>query len=192
VTATRGRRKASSRHGQRRGGTRKHWSLQNSIINTAIVILSLLVVAFIFSFSRQYTQSGIPIEVSFPAEPEPARLAVEIYEQNPILDIEVEVLNGCGEAGLASRVSDFLRTNRIDVVRAENADHFAYTQTLLIQRNENVEALQKVAATLGFNPEDKRHVLIQPDAASDVDLTLIIGQDYRTIPPLNKFLARQF
>jgi len=176
----------------KRAKGRKRWSLQNSIVNSAIAILSLLLIAFIFSFSRQYTQKGVPIKTTFPSLPDQTRLAVEIYEQNPVLDIEVEVLNGCGEAGLAGKVSEFLRNNRIDVVRSENADHFGYDRTLLIQRNEKFENLKTVSATLGFDLNDKSRVLVQPDANSDVDLTLIIGKDYKTIRPLTDFLNHKF
>ena len=50
------------------------------VINSAIAILSLLLVAFIFSFSDRQTQSGVPIEVKFPTLDDTPRLATEIYE----------------------------------------------------------------------------------------------------------------
>ena len=118
-------------------GSRKDF--QGSMINSAIVVLSLLLVAFIFSFITKQTHNGVPIEITFPDIPNQPRLAVEIYEKKPIMDIEVEILNGCGVSGLASKVSDLLRDNNIDVVRSENADNFNYTQTMLILRNENLE-----------------------------------------------------
>ena len=43
-------------------------------------------------------------------------LAKEIYIQNPIEDIKVEVLNGCGVTGLASKTTEFLQSKNIDVL----------------------------------------------------------------------------
>ena len=41
-------------------------SQRMGLINAAIAVMSLLLVAFIFSFSGRQTQSGVPIEVKFP------------------------------------------------------------------------------------------------------------------------------
>ena len=132
------------------------------------------------------------IQVTFPSFPDQPKLAAEIYEQNPILDIEIEVLNGCGKNGLAGEISEFLRSNQFDVVRSEDADHFGYTRTLLISRNGNYQALKLVTSSLGFDIEDKSRVLIQPDETIDVDITLIVGKDYASIEPISDFLSTQF
>lgn len=149
--------------------------------------------AFIFSFSQKNTQSGVSIDVQFP-EPEgqQPKLAVDIYEENPVLDIEVEVLNGCGTAGIAGKISDFLRNQRVDVVRSENADHFNYSRTQIIQRNENFEGLQHVATALGFDISNAKRVKVEPRAGSDVDLTLIIGQDFESIDALSTYLRSAY
>ena len=99
-----------------------HKDLQGSLINSAIVVLSLLLVAFIFSFTTRQTHHGVPIQVTFPALPEQPRLAVEIYEKKPVMDIEVEILNGCGIAGLASKVSNLLRDNNCLLYTSDAAD----------------------------------------------------------------------
>ncbi len=158
------------------------------VVNSGIAILSLLLIAFIFSFSSRQTQNGVPIEVKFPSLPNAPRLAVEVYENNPVLEIDIEVLNGCGEPGLASQFSEFLRSERVDVVRSDNANHFEYSQTILIQRNENVEGLRLVAAALGFDINNHEQVKIEIDSDLDVDMTLIIGKDYRSIKPVSNYL----
>ena len=168
-------------------GSRK--DLQGTIINSAIVVLSLLLVAFIFSFTTKQTHNGVPIEIIFPDIPEP-RLAVEIYEKKPVMDIEVEILNGCGVVGLASKVSDLLRDNNIDVVRSENADNFNYTQTMLILRNENLEDLNYVAKSLGLNPNEDPRVIHQPDESLSVDLTLILGKDFSSIKSIQAYIDK--
>ncbi|MEA1882064.1 MAG: LytR C-terminal domain-containing protein [Candidatus Marinimicrobia bacterium] len=163
---------------------------RTGLINAGIAVLSLLLVAFIFSFSGRQTQSGVPIEVKFPSLPDSPKLATEIYEANPIFDVEVEILNGCGEPGLAAKFSEFLRTERVDVVRSENADHFEYEKTILIQRNENVEGMKHVAAALGFSIDNPLRVITSADPNLDVDLTLIIGKDYHSISPIQSYFNK--
>ena len=157
-------------------------------MNTSIGILSILLIAFIFSIAQRTTQGGVAMKPLFPDNNEQALLAVDIYEENPILDIAVEVLNGCGETGLAANISELLRDHQIDVIRSENADHFQYARTLIVQRNDNIDGLKAVSRALGFDIEDKTRVLIQPSPDSTVDVTLIIGRDYMTIKPIADFL----
>ena len=157
------------------------------IVNAAIAIFSLLLVAFIFSFSGSQSQTGVPIEV-FPSINNTPNLATEIYDLNPVMDIQVEILNGCGEPGLAAKFSDLLRNIRVDVVRSENADHFDYDKTILIQRNENIFGMKMVASALGFDIEDPKQVITIADPNLDVDLTLIIGKDFKSISSIQSYL----
>ena len=166
----------------------KRRDIKGSLINSAIVILSLLLVAFIFSFSNRQIQTGIPIEITFPSLPETPKLAVAIYEQKPILDIEVEILNGCGVPGLAGKISDYLRSQQMDVVRSENADHYNYDQTILILRNENSDGLKIIAKSFGIDIKDENRIKHIPDDKLNVDLTVIIGSDFDTIKPLVDYL----
>ncbi|MDB9884285.1 LytR C-terminal domain-containing protein [Candidatus Marinimicrobia bacterium] len=158
------------------------------VINSAIAILSLLLVAFIFSFSERQTQSGVPIEVRFPTMNDAPKLATEIYEANPVMDIQIEILNGCGEPGIAAKFSDFLRNIRVDVVRSDNADHFDYDKTILIQRNENIFGMKHVASALGFDINNSNQVITAADPNLDVDITLVIGKDFRSISSIKSYL----
>ena len=172
-------------------GTRKNSrgkKQRMGLINTGIAVMSLLLVAFIFSFSGRQTQSGIPIEVKFPSLPDTPKLAIDIYEENPIFEVEVEILNGCGEPGLAAKFSDLLRNIRVDVVRSENADHFDYEKTMLIQRNENIFGMKHVAEALGFDINNSSQVITAADPNLDVDITLVIGKDFRSISSIQAYL----
>jgi hypothetical protein len=165
----------------------KRRDIKGMLVNSAIAILSLLLLAFIFSFSNRQIQTGVPIEITFPSLPDTPKLAIEIYEK-PILDIEVEILNGCGVPGLAGKVSDYLRSQQMDVVRSENADHYNYDQTMLILRNENFEGLKKVSQSFGINEQDELRIKHIPDEQLSVDITVIIGSDFATIKPLVDYL----
>ena len=61
------------------------------ILNGAISIAGILLLGFIFSFSKNISHKGIPVDVVFPETEKEPRLAIEVYEQNPIKDIKVEV-----------------------------------------------------------------------------------------------------
>jgi hypothetical protein len=176
----RSRRKKSKLFSKKPSKRIKGKSKQGAVINSAIAVLSLFLIAFIFSFSQRTAQNGVSINVTFPALPEP-KTPLEIYVP-PVQDIEIEVLNGCGKSGLANKLSDYLRENKIDVVRSENAEHFDYTETLVILRNEQQSHLKKVVETLGLGLDDPR-VKIQPDESSDVSITLIIGGDFSSLEP---------
>ncbi len=157
------------------------------LINSGIAVMSLLLVAFIFSFSDRQTQTGVPIQVKFPTMPDTPKLATELYAADPVLDIQIEILNGCGTPGIAAKFSQFLSEKRVDVVRSENADHFEYEKTILIQRTENVNGMQHVAEALKFDIKNPDQVITSVDPNLDVDLTLIIGKDYNSISAIKSY-----
>ena len=157
------------------------------LVNSGIAVMSLLLVAFIFSFSDRQTQTGVPIQVKFTTMPDTPKLATELYAADPVLDIKIEILNGCGTPGIAAKFSQFLREKRVDVVRSENADHFEYEKTILIQRNENINGLQHVAEALKFDIKNPNQVITSVDPNLDVGLTLIIGKDYNSISSIKSY-----
>ena len=157
------------------------------LVNSGIAVMSLLLVAFIFSFSDRQTQTGVPIQVKFPTMPDTPKLATELYAADPVLDIQIEILNGCGTPGIAAKFSQFLREKRVYVVRSENADHFEYEKTILIQRTENVNGMQHVAEALKFDIKNPDQVITSVDPNLDVDLTLIIGKDYNSISAIKSY-----
>ncbi len=169
--------------------TKKAKPRSKFIYNIFILILAVIAVGFIYSFLLKSRAGGVNIENRQQNIEQKTQLAVELYAENPILDIKVEVLNGCGEKGIAALTADFLRTEHIDVVRSENADNFDYERTMLISRSDNQYNLKTIASALNFEIDDENRVLIQHDSASDVDLTLILGKDYRSVKPIKVYLA---
>ena len=156
-------------------------------LNAAIGIVGVLLLGFIYSFSRNVTHSGVPIEVTFP-KIEVQSLAVDVYQANPIQNIKVEVLNGCGIKGIAARTADFLRSHQVDVVRSDNADRYDYPNTVIISRNENVESLKAVSRSFGIAMNDETHILIVPDESLGVDVTVILGKDIYDFPELSSLI----
>ncbi len=159
------------------------------VYNVLIVVLAIFVIGFIYSFAQKSWTEGVTLQNPQLNANQKAQLAIDLYEENPILDIKVEVLNGCGEKGIAAKISDFLRTEHIDVVRSENADNFDYNRTVIIQRSDDLFNLKTVAKALNFDINDEDRVIIQSSSTSDVDLTLILGKDYRSVKPIKVYLA---
>jgi len=161
---------------------------QSMTLNAAIGIVGVLLLGFIYSFSRNVTHTGVPIEVTFP-KIDPRPLAVDVYQKNPIQNIKVEVLNGCGLKGIAARTAEFLRENHIDVVRSDNADHHDYPNTVIISRNENVESLRAVSKSFGVTMDDKTHIMTVPDESLGVDVTVILGKDITNFTAISDFIS---
>ncbi len=86
--------------------------------------------------------------------------------------IRVQVLNGSGEAGIATRVGSFLREGGFHVVEVRNADRFDYFPTLVVARTRRPGPAEEVARYLGRPP-----VLLQAWDSGAAQVTVIIGRD---------------
>ena len=93
------------------------------VLNAAITFAGIILLGCIYSFSQNQLHDGEQIKTTISDTPSQPILAKDIYIQNPIENIKVEVLNGCGVYALAAKTTDFLRTKQIDVINSDNADH---------------------------------------------------------------------
>ncbi len=105
-----------------------------------------------------------------------------IEKQIPYLS-SVELLNGCGQSGLAGGISSYLRKNLFDVKSVANAtgpdgrtSAFNYPKTLVISRVPDTQMAERVAKLLGVNEV----VFIRTDHSS-YDITVIIGHNFREL-----------
>jgi len=88
--------------------------------------------------------------------------------------ISVEVLNGAGEPGAASQVTEALRDAGYDVKTFGNAASFEYESTIVIDRSNRSDAARSVADALGVE-----EVRSEPQPALYLDATIILGRDWR-------------
>ena len=86
--------------------------------------------------------------------------------------IRVEVLNGSGEGGVASRVASFLKEGGFHVVEVRNADRFDYFATMVVARGEDLGPARVVAHYLGGPP-----VIRQAWSSDEAEVTVVIGSD---------------
>ncbi len=118
---------------------------------------------------------------------------IKEYENSIHKDIKVEVLNGCGEKGIAKSFSDYLINQHVDVVRSENTpgNNFDYKNTQLILRTEDFQDIATIASLLEINPKDSTKVIVETDLNLLTDVTLIIGKDFKNIIPVQNFILSQ-
>lgn|SRR5574338_198964 len=90
--------------------------------------------------------------------------------------IQVEVLNGCGVAGVGDGLTDILRSKGIDVVKTGNYSSFDIVNTFLIDRLGKIETANRVADSLKL---DKRFIITEKNKNYFLDLTIVIGKDYK-------------
>jgi hypothetical protein len=95
--------------------------------------------------------------------------------------IQVEVLNGAGELGIAATGTRFLRARGFDVVYQGN--HEPVIQTRIVDRIGDPEPARRVAASLGF---DVDRVSSEPDPTRDVDVSVILGPDHAGLRPYSR------
>jgi len=94
-----------------------------------------------------------------------------IYGRNII---RVEVLNGCGESGVAERVTNWLREQGFDIVYYGNADSYGYEESILFDRSGRPEFALEVGQILGCENIERRY-----DGLLLLDVSVIVGKDWR-------------
>jgi hypothetical protein len=92
--------------------------------------------------------------------------------------IQVEVLNGCGVPGIASRYTRILRKNGFDVVESGNFDNFDVTHTFIVDHSGHIENARRVARALGVNP---KRVIEERSKDYYLDATIVVGSDYNSL-----------
>jgi hypothetical protein len=143
-------------------------STNNLFLNIAIFVLFALILFMLYSIYIKITNSK-SVESGITNE----QIASDI--------IQVEVLNGCGVGGIADRFTDFLRSNKFDVVNIANYIRFDMDETLVIDRRGNKANAYSVAKSLGVK---KENVIQQLNDDYFLDVSIVIGRDYYTLQPL--------
>ena len=87
--------------------------------------------------------------------------------------VVIEVLNGTRRQGVARTATRMLRGRGLDVVFLGNADS-AETLTRVIVRRGDPDRARYIVGVLGAGK-----VVIEPDTFRRVDVTVILGEDFR-------------
>ena len=105
--------------------------------------------------------------------PKPERGSASAAVITPKGRVTVEVLNGSRRQGAARTATRMLRRSGLDVVFLGNADSTAPLTRVVARRGDSLQA-RYVAAALGTGA-----VTIQIDTFRRVDVTVILGEDFR-------------
>lgn len=95
--------------------------------------------------------------------------------------IRVEVLNGSGVEGIARRMTEFLRRQGFDVIAYGNAEQFCFFETVVLDRIGNRTWAEMVAQAVNTG-----NVLEQKNPFLTLDVTLILGRDFKKLNPFQQ------
>ena len=184
------RQRRTSNSGPRRSSkSRKKKSFKERFYTSAIWALGLINLVLITSKVSEFfispnesIMSAVPaLEGSGPLLAGKSGPTVEPVKQKPI---QIEVLNACGVQGLAIKFTEFLRDKGFDVVNHDNYVRdgkidWGLTKTTVLDRvSLNKENAIKVGEVLGV---DKRQIQPQLDDSPKLQVTLLLGRDYKKI-----------
>ncbi len=93
-------------------------------------------------------------------------------------EIHIEVLNGCGDDGVARAAGDRLRALGFDVITVENAESYNYPETIVIDRVGRPDFARQVGDAIGVA---NRIQQIVPDPFRIEEVTVVVGGDYRRL-----------
>jgi hypothetical protein len=133
----------------------------NLILNLIIIFLVVVVTFLSFSIIKKIKSNTQTVTVE--------------NKKVPAAIIQLEVLNGCGVAGAAEKVTDYLRNNYVDVVQMKNYSSFDMEKSLVIDRTGNRSNAEKIADLLGIN---RKNIVQQISSDYFLDVSLVIGKDY--------------
>jgi len=150
----------------RKSKTKPHLSLEKLLLNWIIVFLIILILGFGASIIWKYgfaTNENLFTQES-------------AVKQNETQRIRVEVLNGCGVKGLASKFTDYLRTQGFDVVITENYQSFDVDSSFVIDRISLKSGnAYRLARSLGISSK-LVNAILSDDLA--VEASIVLGKDY--------------
>ena len=141
---------------------------RNSLINVVLVVLGLAVLALLYALgTRVFTPRVDPVRAS-----DSGQLIGDI--------IQIEIRNGCGVAGLAGEMTEFLRKKGFDVVEVGDFESFDLEHSVVYDRIGDLESAKKLANAVGL-PPDRVIQDIKPEEY--LDASIVIGRDYATLTP---------
>ncbi len=133
--------------------------------------------------SAHTAQPALPAEQPKP-EPQPQLTPIQTK-------IQVEVLNGCGEQGIAKILADRLIKNNYDVVNSGNyiekgKTFFDVPKTKIIDQLKTAENLTRAKDLADLIGISQHMVESYENPAPIADISIVIGKDFKTLPIFKK------
>jgi hypothetical protein len=140
-------------------------------------ITMLVSVVILCSFLMLVVVSGVHKTFAPPINPVIER-SDELVRQGD--QIQINLLNGCGDQGVARRTMNYLRRLGFDVVEIENYSRFSVQRSFVIDRVGDSVSARKTAKALGI--ADSLRV-VRLDSSLYVRCSVVLGKDYRLLKP---------
>ena len=140
-----------------------------SLIPNLMLSLAVLIMASSFVFR---------MVISPPVDPGVEDDAVEISAEKVI---QVNVLNACGEPGIAAKTKEFLRSRGFDVVEIGNYNK-KLDQSIVYDRVGDIRSSIKVAYAVGIADS---MVTSKIDSNLFLRSTVILGKDFSHLKPFH-------
>jgi len=137
-------------------------------LELGILFLLVVVVGYIASFTVQITRG-------YSSEKGPAEFFINL-----------QVLNGCGEKGLANKLANRIemaveKPLALRVIDTGNFDNFGVEKTFIISRKSDLSAANLLADQLGLEEAITYREI--DDNYLDIGATLVLGNDYPVVFP---------
>ncbi len=148
-----------------------------------LIILSIVLIG-VFAYSawvdrpariREFAEVEIPKNLP--------DLQMTGEQEQESMDIVVRILNGNGTSGVAYKLREFLLNQGFDVSETTNADHFNYEKTIVYLHSSDYSMSKKVSDKLGIS---NNPVLDDRSPDYPCDITIVMGKDYKQIPPFQE------
>jgi hypothetical protein len=92
-----------------------------------------------------------------------------------LLTIRIEILNGSGVTGLASRTAQLYKSYGFRIASVTNAERSDYERTVVLDRRGNPDGAKRVADLIRC---EQIHSQIDENRDETVDVTIILGKDF--------------
>lgn len=86
----------------------------------------------------------------------------------------IEISNGTPSEGLAARAADWLKARGFNVVLVDTADRVDYQQTVVVRSSDKPYTQQRLIDIFHVTQKVRQN----PNAKSDIDIRIVIGQDF--------------
>lgn len=140
--------------------------MNNYILKFGILITSISTVLMMFSFIVRLNSTPIDTDISS-----------ELSQNSFNNKIQVNVLNACGEPGLAAKVRNQLRELGFDVVEIGNYNT-NLEESIVIDRLGDRLSSYKVSRALGIN---EKSITQNIDSTLYLRSTVVLGSDYKKL-----------
>ena len=166
---------------RRRSGGSDPWNAATFSILVGIALVLIVVIVQWQTLDLSEIETAPPSSEA-PSEPEPQTIVEQtLYPHHePIIqveDVRVQVLNGVGQSGLASRFQERIEGIGARVPEIGNLPTGTAPETILYLHRNAFDMAEIIADELGL---DRRRIVPGPPAHdAAVDMTLVIGRDYQ-------------